>query len=822
MADLEDDIPEEHTDINMLDMADGTQVPKSAFAAAAAEIEAEDDDPEETDNINERHNENLAENVPDDELGKIALDLIERVDADIESRKPWADRYRRGLLRLGMINPDGKDEEAIFDGAATVDFPMVLEAAVQSQSRAMAELMPPDGPCKKRILGTSTEDKEERGDRVAGYMNYQMMDEDPNTFSSYDNMLLHLALAGCCYRKVYWDSVEDRLTSTFLRHDELILPYTSCDGLADAPRYTHRYMLDAASVKKRVRRGVFRDYQFDASPIEEETDLQGVEDEQDGKEQNIPEGEERATFYEVYCSYDLSEWLGAQADDEAGETLPYIITIDTAAQTVVAIRRNWRPNDEMFRRRDRVVQYNYLPGIGSVGMGLIHAIGGLSDAATGTLRAMLDSAAFSNMNGGFMAKMGSREMEGDMVISPGIWKPTGLAPDELQKAFYTPPFRDPSPALFQLLGILDETGRRFASTTEAMVGDADNTGPVGTTVALIEQGSKVYTGIHKRLHNALGKELRIRFEINGEYIPEDGYPYFVEGEDREIYRDDFAPGVEIIPVSDPNIFSSTQRVAIAQAGYQLAKENPDVMDKEEALEELLRALKFPNIEGVLIKQKIEPMDPVTENSAILMGRPIKAFVGQDHQAHIQVHLDFMQHPQFGGHPDAQEMLGPIMQAHIMEHAAMLYRDHYKAAGVPLPALNEDQKKNEPLTEDIGPLADMIAAQAAQLGQQFQQMAGVPGGGDQGPSAEQMIAQAKIEQEAAAFAADEQRKQEAFERDQARKDQELQAKIQREDREAAAELRRKDAVDEVSDRKEVVEAAGRALAAGKGKPEKDSE
>jgi hypothetical protein len=420
------------------------------------------------------------------------------------------------------------------------------------------------------------------------------------------------------------------------------------------------------------------------------------------------------TVLEVHTNLDIGE-------DKYEVALPYIVTIDLDSQKVLAIRRNWKEDDSLRRKRTYFIHYKYLPGLGFYGFGLIQMIGGLQHASTGALRALLDSAAFANLNGGFRAK-GARIEGGDITVSPGEWVEVEAYGDDLRKSFIPLPFKEPSPTLLQLLGVLTESGRRFASIADAMIGDSAGSGPVGTTIALIEQGSKVYSAIHKRIHQAQGREFKLIYELNGEYL-DDEYSFEVIGENKKIRRKDFTASISVVPVSDPNIFSQAQRIALAQTGLQLAQASPEIINVKEATRRFLQALNIPDYMDLMIEDEDTPRrDPVSENMAVLNSKPIQVFEDQDHQAHITVHSQFMNDPRFGGNPEAKERLYPQMLAHMGQHMAYLYQQQMQASvpeGNPISSGDFNRELNDEESKEIGiEEENRIAAAAAQAAQQL--------------------------------------------------------------------------------------------------------
>jgi len=654
------------------------------------------------------HYANLAEELPNQEVMKIGKELIKQYEDDKSSRKDWEDQYSKGLKMLGVVVEDRQDP---FPGASGVHHPLMSEAATQFQARAIAEMFPSGGPVKTQIIGKQTDKKIEQAQRVQDFMNYQVTNQIPDYFNELDQMLFYLALAGSAFKKIFFDNSLDRICSKFVPADQFVISYENTD-LETAERYTQVMKLTVNEIKKKQIEGFYRDV-----PI---TKNQGGNDSQDVVEQTIQRLEGMSssmsdnihTILEIHADLDLGE-------DDSGLALPYIVTVDYETGQTLAIRRNWKEDDPLKRKRTYFIHYKYLPGLGFYGFGLIQMIGGLQHASTGALRALLDSAAFANLNGGFKAK-GARIEGGDLTIAPGEWVDVEAYGDDLRKSFIPLPFKEPSPTLLQLLGVLSESGRRFASIADAMVGDSAGSGPVGTTIALIEQGSKVFSAIHKRLHQAQGREFKLIYELNGEYL-DDEYPYDVIGERKIIRRKDFNDAVNVVPVSDPNIFSQAQRIALAQTGLQLAQQAPSIIDTKEAYRRFLQSLNIPDYQDLIIEDEDVPRrDPVSENMALLNGKPIKVFEDQDHQAHIAVHQQFINDPRFGGNPQAKEVLYPLMMAHLGQHMAYLYQQQMQAQ-VPEGMITSSGEMNKELRDEEPKELDIeqenrIAAAAAQAAQ----------------------------------------------------------------------------------------------------------
>ncbi len=726
------DLDDPEADIGEFEIVDGEDGSLLVTAIEEAEL---------VDPLDLDHNANLAEHVPESLLAALGHDLVDKVDQDKEDRQPWVDRFTRGMAMLGLV--DSEMDDGPFPGASTAILPLLSEACVQFWARSLPELYPPEGPAKVRLPGTQKQAQVIASARVAEYMNHQMTVEDRGYYAETSRLLAALPYQGCTFRKTYFDALAGHVVGVFVAAEDLIVPGT-VTALASAPRYTHRIFRTPNEVRKLQASGVYRRVDLGAPVMEQGADeIRQTKREMSDVQESTTVEAANHELYEVYAEVDLE---GFEDRDELGEPtgieLPYIVTVDRHSGKVLSIYRNWRSTDAKKRARRHFTKYSYLPGVGFYDIGLFHALGGLQEAATGALRLLLDGSAMASLQGGFVAKDANIKAE-SLAIEPGVWKPIESTADEFNKAFLTPPFREPSPQLFQLLGVLTSAAQRFTSTTEAMTGEAQAKGaPVGSVVALIEQGHKVYSAIHRGLHASCADELEVRLELARENVPEDGYPYEVGGDPRTLYMQDFAPGTSVIPVSDPNIFSTTQRIQIAQGVLQTAGEHPDLIDRKVAVRRFLEAMKVPDIDELMsISDDPEPMDPVSENAALLVQKPIKAFPEQDHMAHIQVHLAFMQHQGFGGHPQVSAAIGPAMQAHIGEHLAYAYQTQVRMAGLPVPVLDPITGKPTLLPNDPQVPPEVIAQMAAQFVHLMGQMQGLPGpnqgpGGQPGPGPEQ--------------------------------------------------------------------------------------
>ena len=652
---------------------------------------------------------NLADDMSDTQLSRKASELIKYYEDDREARSEWEERYKKGLKTL---DPDGgmeeSEDERATRGLSTVVHPMIAEAATQFNARAIAELYPSGGPVKTVIIGEPSEELEEQGRRVREFMNYQITQEMPEYFPDLDQMLFHLPLVGQTFKKVWWDSNLERQCSQFVRAEDFVVAPESKD-LQTSIRYTHVIRMPKNDYNRYVQSGYYlqtTDIGSDADPSGDTIgEIEGISQYADSSEDNV------ITLLEMHL-YDSFE------DEDAEVDIPYVVTIDYDNQKIVSIRRNWHEEDERKVKREWFVSYKFLPGLGFYGFGLYHLIGGLGKAATGSLRALLDSAAFANMQGGF--KLRGRVAGGEVQVNPGEFVDLDATVDDVNKAIMPLPFKEPSGSLFNLLGFIVQAGQRFASTADLNIGDVNPNAPVGSTVALIEQGSKAFSAIHKRLHYSQGQEFKLIANLNSENLPEE-FTFALAGGDSTIYAADFSDRIDIVPVSDPNIFSTAQRIAQAQAVLQMAQSAPDMHNMYEAYKRMYEAIRIPNIDEILMKPEDAPrLDPIDENMSVMYGKSIKAFPEQDHDSHIAVHMQFLQDPSLAGNAGASGMQ-PVLIAHIAEHVALLYRTRMEESiGVPMPVIPD--LKGEGKLEDVNPELDrLISQRAAQVVQQAPQM-----------------------------------------------------------------------------------------------------
>lgn len=674
---------------------------------------------------------NLAEDIDEKQSSRKAGILTGYFENDESARSEWKERYKQGLLTL---DPEGgmdeNEEERAIRGLSTVVHPLIAEAATQFNAKAIAELYPAGGPVKTTIIGEPNEETEDQARRVKEFMNYQIMEQMPEYFPDLDQMLFHLPLVGQTFKKVWWDANLSRQCSQFVKAEDFVVAPESKD-LHTSPRYTHIIKMPKNDYNRYVAAGWYLPSEYTGDSYDEDDGyttqrIEGIDKDDDSDDDVM-------TLLEMHC-YEAFEGIDGIEDEESENLvmLPYVITIDYDSEKIVAIRRNWDEDDEDKKRRDWFVSYKFLPGLGFYGFGLYHMIGGLGRAATGSLRALLDSAAFANMQGGF--KLKGRVSGGEIDVNPGEFVDLDATVDDVNKAIMPLPFKEPSQSLFNLLGFIVQAGQRFASTSDLNVGDVNPNAPVGSTVALIEQGSKAFSAIHKRLHYSQGQEFKLLAKLNAEHL-EESFQFSVAGSSETVFATDFDDRVDIIPVSDPNIFSTAQRIAQAQAILQMAQSAPQLHDLYEAYKRMYEAIRIPNIDEILVKPEEAPRtDPIDENMSIMYGKPIKAFPEQDHEAHIAVHIQFMQDPSLAGNPAAQTMQ-PILIAHIAEHVALLYRQRMEASiNMPLPPLPNLRDPKFAL-KDIDPEMDMLisqrAAQVVAAAPQMQPIKALQAAGQQG-------------------------------------------------------------------------------------------
>ena len=652
------------------------------------------------------HFTNLADLLPDEVINRLASELYQNYEDYKNSRKDWEQTYTQGLDLLGFKYVNRSQP---FQGASGATHPVLAEAVTQFQATAYKELLPSDGPVRTQILGVATREKEDQGMRVKDYMNYQIMNEMPEYEAEFDQMLFYLPLAGSSFKKVYYDEMIGRAVSKFVQADDLIVPYAAT-SLEDAEAIFQRMYMSENDIRKAQVSGFYSDIDLGRPNFtedrvhEEERKLEGTR-----KTYSSTAGDTTYTILESHINLDLE---GFEDVDEEGEPsgikLPYIVTLEAGARKILSIRRNYQPNDPLKKKVQYFVHFKFLPGLGFYGFGLIHMIGGLSRTATVALRQLLDAGTLSNLPAGFKMR-GIRVRDDAQPLQPGEFRDVDAPGGSLKEAFFPLPYKEPSATLLQLMGIVVQAGQRFASIADMQVGDGNQNAAVGTTVALLERGSRVMSAIHKRLYNGLKLEFKLLSRIFAQYLPAE-YPYDVVGGQRMIKQMDFDERIDIIPVADPNIFSMTQRVTLAQTELQLAMSNPQMHNLYASYRNMYSALGIKNIDQLLPPPPPpQPKDPALEHIDAMAQKPFQAYRNQDHRAHITAHMNFMATNFARNNP-------PIMGAlekNIFEHISLMAQEHVEL----------------------------------EFGEQIMQMKQAQAQGLQGPEAQQQMQQLNIKMEA---------------------------------------------------------------------------
>jgi len=613
-------------------------------------------------NMQATFDSNLSEFVDEDDLEKMSSDLIADYETDKETRKDWEQGYTQGLDLLGFKY---EERSQPFQGASGVTHPMLAESVTQFQAQAYKELLPAGGPVKCDIVGAVNPQVEEQSKRVRDYMNYQitsvMEEYDPDM----DQMLFFLALAGSSFKKVYYDANLGRAVAKFIPVEDLVVPYHSTD-LETAPRITHVLKQNKNEVRKSQVNGFYRDVDLE-SMLPNESAIQEKYNSIEGVSPSDVQYDNECTLLEIHCDLDIPgfEDIGLNGEP-TGIKLPYIITIDEGSGKVLSIYRNYKQEDPQKKKIQYFVHYRFLPGLGFYGFGLIHMLGGLSRSATSSLRQLIDAGTLSNLPAGFKAR-GLRIRDDDSPLQPGEFRDVDAPGGDLRANFVPLPYKEPSQTLFMLLSFCVDAGKRFAAVADAKISDSNNANPVGTTMAMIEQGTKVMSAIHKRMHYAQRVEFRLLARVFQLYLPPE-YPYNVSGGERTIKVQDFDERIDIIPVSDPNIFSMSQRIQLAQAQLQLAQSNPQIHNAYEAYRRMYQALGVQNVDAILPPPaKPQPKDPITENAELLMKKTAQSFADQDHVAHINTHRAFISSVLVRTMPDVMVNI----TSHILQHTSML-------------------------------------------------------------------------------------------------------------------------------------------------------
>ena len=644
---------------------------------------------------------NLAEFMSESELQTLASDLIGEVEADIGSRKDWVDMYVKGLEVLGMKYEERTEP---WNGACGVFSTLLTEAAVRFQSEMIIETFPAQGPVKTEIIGQITKEKEDSAERVRDDMNFRLTETIPEYRPEHERMLFNLGLSGAAFKKVYFDPNLGRETSIFIPAEDVIIPYGS-SGARTAERVTHVLRKTKNDIHRLQVRGFYRDVEL-GEPVKVINDIEEKKAEETGFSIN---DDDRYHIYEIQVDYNLP---GFEEEDDIA--VPYIISIDKGTNKVLSIYRNWREGDHLYRKRQHLVQYDYVPGFGAYGFGYIHLIGGYARAGTMLIRQLVDAGTLSNLPGGLKSR-GLRVKGDDTPIAPGEFRDVDVPSGAIKDNIMTLPYKEPSQVLAALLDKISEEGRRLGSIADMKVSDMSSQAPVGTTLALLERQLKTMSAVQARVHASMKQEFKLLRDIIRDYSPEE-YAYVPEGGNRKAKQEDYEH-VDIIPVSDPNAATMAQRIMQYQAVIQLAAQAPQIYDLPQLHRQMIEVLGVKNADKLVpLPEDQHPKDPVSENMAFLRMEPTKAFIYQDHDAHIATHMSFIQDPMImqmiGQNPMAQQ-IGSAVQAHVAEHLSFLYRKKIEERiGVPLPPPNE--KLPEDVEVEISRLTAQAGAQLLQM------------------------------------------------------------------------------------------------------------
>ena len=655
----------------------------------------------------EGFSDNLAEYIDEGTLATLASDLIELVDTDTSSRKEWSDTFVKGLEVLGFRYEERTEP---WDDACGVYSTVLAEAAIRFQAETMSETFPPAGPVKTKILGKVTKDKEEAANRVKEDMNYQLTDVMVEYRPEHERMLYSLGLAGSAFKKVYYDPSMGRQVAIYIPAEDVIVPY-GASNIEQAERVTHVMRKTKNEMDRLMASGFYRKMDL-GEPVAFHTDIEKKKAEEGGYTLT---NDERYTLLEIHAHL----CIDGVDDEEDDLAKPYVVTIERGTQEVLAVRRNWEPDDELTRKRDHFVHYVYVPGFGFYGLGLIHIIGGYARAGTSIIRQLVDAGTLSNLPGGLKAR-GLRVKGDDTPIAPGEFRDVDVPSGAIKDNIMMLPYKEPSQTLLALLQRITEEGRRLGAISDMNISDMSANAPVGTTLALLERTLKPMAAVQARVHYAMKQEFKLLKEIIADYAPEE-YTYEPEQGPPRARRSDYKT-VDVIPVSDPNASTMAQRVVQYQAAFQMSEKAPQIYDLPYLHRQMLEVLGIKNADKIIpMSDDQKPRDPVSENMSALVGKPIKAFIYQDHDAHIATHTSFMQDPMIaatiGQNPMAQQIMAAL-QAHIAEHLGFSYRKQIEERlGVPLPPPDEQ------LPEDMEvQLARLVADAGKQVAQAHQQQA----------------------------------------------------------------------------------------------------
>ena len=656
----------------------------------------------------EDHYANLAEFLDESILTDVGSELDEKYTDYRSSRQDWEMAYTNGLDLLGFKYEKRTEP---FKGASGVTHPVLAESVTQFQAQAYKELLPADGPVRTQILGLTDRNKEDQAMRVKEFMNYQIMNVMKEYEPEFDQMLFYLPLSGSTFKKVYYDALLGRAVSKFIPAEDLIVPY-SATSLEDAEAVIHVIKISENDLRKQQVSGFYRDVELGQPPLKED-EIKSKQRELEGV--RVEKQEDIYTLLECHVNLDLEgfEDKDPQTGEPTGIKLPYVVTIEESSREVLSIKRNYKSDDPLKNRTNYFVHFKFLPGLGFYGFGLIHMIGGLSRTATAALRQLLDAGTLANLPSGFKMR-GIRVRDDAQPLQPGEFRDVDAPGGNLKDAFMPLPFKGPDQVLLQLMGIVVDAGQRFASIADAQVGDMNQQAAVGTTMALLERGSRVMSAIHKRIYGALKNEFELLANVFSTYLPP-VYPYDVVGGQRQIKQTDFDEKIDILPVADPNIFSQSQRINLAQTQLQLAQSNPQIHDIYQAYRSMYEAIGVKNIDLILPSPKQPmPMDPSLEHITAMASQPYQAFPGQDHKSHIEAHLNFMQLNMVKNNPATIMSI----QKNILEHISIMAQEQVQIEFIQelqqLPILQQQAQMNPQAVQQIQSITVQIESRKAQL------------------------------------------------------------------------------------------------------------
>ena len=647
------------------------------------------------------HNVNLADVIEEKDLKVLSSDLVAFFESDKDSRKDWEDTYVKGLDMLGFKY---ENRTQPFDGASGVVHPLLAESVTQFQAQAYKELLPPSGPVNCQIIGEITPEIEDQSMRVKEFMNYELMNVMKEYDPDMDQLLFYLPLSGSAFKKIYYDGQLERAVAKFVSGEDLVIDYFATD-LESAQRVTHCIKMSGNELRKNQVSGFYSDIEVTTGTIDP-SEVQEKVNELEGNEPSYTTDNDEHLILEMHVDLDLPGF-----EDPDGIKLPYIVTLDKYSEQVLSIRRNWDEVDQTKKKKQYFVHFKFLPGLGFYGFGLIHMLGGLSRTATSVLRQLIDAGTLANLPAGFKAR-GMRIRDHDEPLQPGEFRDVDVTGTSIKESLLPLPYKEPSATLFQLLGFAVDAGKSFAAIADMKMGEGNEQNPVGTTLAILERGTKVMSAIHKRMHYAQKIEFNLLADVFQSYLPPE-YPYMVKGGDRMIKQSDFDDRVDIIPISDPNIFSMSQRIMLAQQQLQLAQANPQLHNVREAYRRMYMAMGVDNVDGILKPDPNvpSPMSPAMENAVAMRGEQPKAFPKQNHPEHMKAHADFIATRMVQINPQLYAM----MESHIMEHIALLAAEQVEQQ----PEMAQQNQQIQQMMQQAEQNKQM-APQAQQAQQQFMQ------------------------------------------------------------------------------------------------------